>query len=210
MSGQVQECSVPYSALKTPKGCLWQKIAREHQDPAVDTFSHSVSSDCNWTGMAQAPNKSQPFSLVKKRKDKCERGRAVQISIFSSTVRILALLSDFQSPCLEKKGWKQRTQPLTVEVCIWWCWALLEHCSSLQLSLPELLFGLVCKLRQESLLWLPSRNSEVAERECKEGTVQLYHIYLITFMKHQNCTPECLKQKVNFWVEKSDVSSIFL
>lgn len=200
MSGQVQECSVPYSAIKTPKGCLWQKIAREHQD----TFSHSVCSDCNWTGMAQAPNKSQPFSFVKKRKDKCERGRAVQIIIFSSTVRILALLSDFQ-PGKERLETKDPA-PYSGGVHM----AVLEHCSSLQLSLPEPLFGLVCKLRQESLLWLPSRNSEVAERECKEGTVQLYHIYLITFMKHQNCTPECLKQKVNFWVEKSDVSSIFL
>lgn len=157
--------------------------------------------------MAQAPDKCKPFSFAKNRRNKCGRGRAEQIIIFSSTARILALLHGFQSPCLEKQDWKQRIQPLSVEVCTpVWCWALLEHCSNLQLSLPEPLFGAVCKLRQESLLWLPSQNSEVAERECKEGTMQLYHIYLITCVKHQKWTPDWLKQKVeSFWVEKSEV-----
>lgn len=188
VSGQGLECSALCPAVDTPKGCLWQKMVREHQDPAVDTFSHSVSSDCNWTGMAPAPSKSQLFSLVKKKKNKCGRGRAEQIITSSSTVRIFALLGGFPSPCLEKQDWKQRTQPsLSVKVCTpVWCWAFLEHCSNFQLSLPEPLFGAVCKLRQKSLLWLPSRNSEVAERECKEGTVQLHHIYLTTTMKHQN------------------------
>ena len=35
------------SCYKDPKGCPWQKIRREHQDPAVAAFSNSVSSDCN-------------------------------------------------------------------------------------------------------------------------------------------------------------------
>lgn len=73
MLRQAQEWSVSYPATKSPNGCPWHKIHREHQDPGVAFFSHSLSSDCNWIGMSQAPM-SQPLSLEKKKKNKRGRG----------------------------------------------------------------------------------------------------------------------------------------
>jgi len=136
---------------------------------------------------------------VKKRKKKCGRGGSIQVILF--------LPVDRESPCISewspasytpmgKQGWQQRALPLPVRVCTpAGCWAVLEGPPSLQLPLPESLFGAVCELRQEPPLWLPSRNSEEAEREWEEGTLQLYHIYLTVWTKRQNWTPECLKQE---------------
>lgn len=187
-----------YPALKTPKGCL---MAADSKRASRSSCGHLLSFcifrlQLNRDGPGPQQVSTLLFSGKEEKKMWKRKSRTDHHPFLDSESSCPS--GWFPEPLpgkarLKKKDPATFSRNMHIRVTL-----VLEHCSNLQLSLPEPLFGAVCKLRQESLLWLPSRNSKVAERECKEGTMQLYHIYLITCVKLQNWTPECLKQKVDF------------